>query len=65
MKVGMGERAEDSANGHKPGDLIIGFAKSLLRENGGWWPDVVGRVPWDTGTGEAADGPVILGGRVR
>lgn len=62
MKVGTGERAEDSANGHGPGDLTIGFAKTLLRENGGWWPDVVGRVSWDTGTGEAADGPVILGG---
>jgi hypothetical protein len=62
MKVGTGERAEDSANGHGPGDLTIGFAKTLLRENGGWWPDVVGRISWDTGTGEAADGPVILGG---
>jgi hypothetical protein len=62
MKVGMGERAEDNANGHGPGDLTIGLAKTLLRENGSWWPDVVGRVSWDTGTGEAADGPVILGG---
>jgi hypothetical protein len=62
MKVGMGERAEDSANGHGPGDLTIGFAKTLLRESGGWWPDVVGRISWDTGIGETADGPVVLGG---
>jgi hypothetical protein len=62
MKVGMGERAEHSADGQGPGDLSIGFAKTLLRENGKWWPDVVGRIAWDTGTGKTIDGPVVLGG---
>jgi hypothetical protein len=62
MMVGMGERAEHSANGHGPGDLTIGFAKTLLRETGTWWPDVVGRIAWDTGIGETSDGPVVLDG---
>ncbi len=41
------------------GDLSVGLAKTLLRENG-WIPDLVGRVTWDTATGESEDGGVSL-----
>ena len=37
------------------GDLRIGFAKTLLRE-GLWSPDLVGRVTWDTDTGDTGIG---------
>ena len=48
-------------SGHGFGDLRLSFAKTLLREKG-WWPDVVGRVSWDTATGEDVDNGVFLGG---
>jgi hypothetical protein len=44
------------------GDVRVGVAKTLLRENGGWWPDVVGRAFWDTDTGKKRDHGVALGG---
>jgi hypothetical protein len=34
----------------------------LLRENGGWWPDLVTRFTWDTNTGQTSDNDVLLGG---
>jgi hypothetical protein len=43
------------------GDISVGVAKTLLRENGGWWPDLVARLTWGTGTGESTDGDVLLG----
>jgi hypothetical protein len=61
-KVGFGDRSKSSGSGHGYGDISIGFAKTLLRENGGWWPDLVGRVRWDTDTGKSNDGGVALGG---
>lgn len=41
------------------GDLELAFAKTLLREDG-WIPDVVGRLSWDTATGETRDRGVAL-----
>lgn len=41
------------------GDLNIAFAKTLLREDG-WVPDLIGRLSWDTATGETRDGGVSL-----
>lgn len=43
------------------GDLRIGVAKTLLHE-GPWRPDLVGRITWDTATGEGSDEDVSLGG---
>jgi hypothetical protein len=61
-KVGFGERNKSSGSGYGFGDISVGLAKTLLRENGGWWPDLVGRVRWDTDTGKSSDGDVSLGG---
>ncbi len=33
------------------GDFSIGIAKTLLREKD-WWPDLVGRITWDSDTGQ-------------
>lgn len=48
--------------GNAVGDVSIGLAKTVLRENGGWWPDVVVRGIYDSNTGERSDGGVALGG---
>ena len=61
-KVGFGERREADSSGSGYGDLTVGVAKTLLRENGGWWPDIVGRVRWDTDTGKSISGDVPTGG---
>jgi hypothetical protein len=61
-KVGFGERSKSSSSGYGLGDIRVGLAKTLLRENGGWWPDLVGRIRWDTDTGKSSDGDVSLGG---
>lgn len=50
-----------SLSGNGLGSLRIGLAKTLLRENG-WYPDLVGRITWDTGTGDQSDNGVFLGG---
>lgn len=46
--------------GHGVGDLRIGLAKTILREADGW-PDLIGRVSWDTGIGKRTDNGVALG----
>jgi len=51
---------DKSTTGSTIGDLSIGVAKTLVRE-GAWWPDLVGRVTWDTNTGEKNDNHVDLG----
>ncbi|MGH6919675.1 MAG: transporter, partial [Geminicoccaceae bacterium] len=61
-KVGFGERHKSSGSAYGVGDISVGLAKTLLREDGGWWPDLVGRVRWDTDTGKSSDGGVPLGG---
>lgn len=53
-------QASDEQSGHGIGDLRVGFAKTLSREGGGW-PEIVGRITWDTGTGKDSDNGVGLG----
>ena len=60
-QVGFGARAETEAHGSGFGDVSLGLAKGLLHERR-WWPDLVGRVTWDTDTGKRSDGNVALGG---
>lgn len=40
-----------SSNSSGFGDFRLGLAKGLLRE-GLWWPNLIGRVTWDTDSGE-------------
>jgi len=47
------DASSQSASGW--GDLRVGLAKTLLRE-GRWRPDLVGRLSWDSDTGETVDG---------
>ena len=61
-QVGFEPRDSSDRWGSGLGDIRIGAAKTLLRENGGWWPDLVGRVFWDTDTGKRTDNGVALGG---
>ena len=61
-KVGGTPRQQVDGSGHGFGDLRVGVAKTLLRENGGWWPDLVARITWDTDTGKTSDNDVLLGG---
>ena len=58
--VAFTAQQERSSSGSGLGDLSIGLAKTLLRERR-WWPDLVGRLTWDTATGETRDGGVVLG----
>ena len=53
----------DERDGHGSGfgDIRVGLAKTLIRE-GSWWPDVIGRVTWDTATGETFDNDIGLFG---
>jgi len=60
-RVGGSGREESSDTGHGLGDFSVGLAKTVLREDG-WWPDVILRVNWDTGTGERVDNDVGLDG---
>lgn len=60
--VGNGRRVTRDGSGHGLGDLRVGLAKTLIRENGGWWPDLVARITWDTATGNTTENDVVLGG---
>lgn len=60
-KVGFTPTGSSSASGMGPGDLRVGLAKTLLRENL-WRPDLVARVAWDTDLGRTTDNGVSLGG---
>ena len=59
--VGFGPQASDEDHGFGRGDIAVGLAKALLRERG-WRPDLIGRVTWDTASGEGFDNGVSLGG---
>lgn len=59
--VGFAPAASSSTRGSGFGDLRVGLAKTLVRENL-WRPDVVGRITWDTDTGQSSDNGVSLGG---
>jgi hypothetical protein len=62
VRTTVGEAPEPiSQSGRGFGSVRLGLAKTLLRERS-WWPDIVGRLAWDTGTGERDDGDVFLGG---
>lgn len=47
-----GTSADESTTGL--GDIRVGFAKTLVRENGAI-PDIVGRIAWDTASGSDSD----------
>ena len=58
--IGFRDFDAQDDTGSSLGDIKVGVAKTLLRENG-WLPDLVGRVTWDTATGDLEDGGVPLG----
>jgi hypothetical protein len=60
LRTGFAVAGEEDRHGSGPGDLRVGVARALLRERG-WLPDLVGRLTWDTATGEKEDGGVALG----
>ena len=60
-EVGFGARAEAESHGSGFGDVSVGLAKGLLHERN-WWPDLIGRVTWDTDSGETSDDGFLLGG---
>jgi hypothetical protein len=41
------------------GDIDVGFSKTLLRQEK-WWPDLIGRVFWNSDTGTSSDNNVPL-----
>jgi hypothetical protein len=53
-----------SANGNGLGDVTLGIAKALARENG-WRPDLIGRFSYNFGNGRRQDGAVALGSGYR
>jgi hypothetical protein len=55
IEVGFGPRAAASNEGSGFGDVRVGVAKGLLRERR-WWQNLIGRVVWDTDSGETDDG---------
>jgi len=59
--VGFAPVATSTDSGAGPGDVRVGLAKTLFRE-GLWRPDLVGRVTWNSGSGEESDNGVSLGG---
>ncbi|WP_394752293.1 transporter [Crenothrix sp.] len=63
IPVIQGQVGERKASGSGLGDIQIGLAKTLLREEQ-WWPDLIARVSWNTDSGDATDGDVGLGGGV-
>lgn len=59
--VGFVPTDSSSQSGAALGDVRLGLAKTLLRE-GLWRPDIVGRVTWDTASGDRENNGVPLGG---
>lgn len=51
---------KNNADGSGIGDFRLGLAKTLLREDG-WWPDVIGRITWDSNSGTYSDNGILLG----
>lgn len=62
FRAGGGALDAEDEWGHAIGDISIGLAKTVLREDGNWWPDVIVRGIWDTNTGERTDNDVPLTG---
>jgi hypothetical protein len=48
-------------NGKGKGSFKVGLAKTIMHERG-WRPDLVGRITWDTGSGDRTDSGVFIGG---
>jgi hypothetical protein len=59
-EVDFGARAKTQGHGSGFGDIGLGLAKGLLHERN-WWPDLIGRVTWDTDSGETSDEGFSLG----
>jgi hypothetical protein len=59
-EIGFNTLEGTDGSGSGVGDLSVGVAKTLLRERN-WWPDLVGRITWDTDTGKTEDNDVVLG----
>jgi hypothetical protein len=55
----LGQGVSDNT-GSSIGDVSIGLAKTLMREDG-LRPDLIGRIVWDSGTGDVEDSGVSLG----
>jgi outer membrane putative beta-barrel porin/alpha-amylase len=51
---------ETSRTGAALGDISVGIAKTLLREDG-WIPDLVGRFTWDSDSGKINNNNVFMG----
>jgi hypothetical protein len=60
-EVDFGALAKTEGHGSGFGDIRLALAKGLLRERN-WWPNLIGRVTWDTDLGETSDDGVSLGG---
>lgn len=60
IPTGLSAFDEQSRTGSSLGDVKVGVAKTLLRESD-WRPDLVGRLTWDTDTGDTIDNDVALG----
>jgi hypothetical protein len=59
--VGFAPTDASSQSGAGLGDVRVGLAKTLRREDL-WRPDLVGRITWDTDSGRAQENGVPLGG---
>jgi hypothetical protein len=59
--LGFAPITSSTESGSGLGDVRIGLAKTILREDL-WLPDLVGRVTWDTDTGRPDDNGVSLSG---
>jgi hypothetical protein len=53
-------QSSDDTDGHGIGDLRLGMAKTIISRESGW-PDLIGRITWDTGSGKRTDDGVPLG----
>jgi hypothetical protein len=58
-RLGFLPVSEQSVDGHGLGDVRVSLAKGVLREEA-WLPNLIGRVSWDSTTGQTKDG-VVLG----
>ncbi|HIP80133.1 MAG TPA: hypothetical protein EYH07_16955 [Kiloniellaceae bacterium] len=55
----LSSQSSSDETGSGIGDLRVGVATTLLREDG-WFPDIVGRITWDSDTGKESDNGVSL-----
>ena len=60
VRQGLAPRSTDNSSASSFGDLRIGLAKTFLREKA-WFPDLIGRFEWDTGTGKQSEGDIAFG----